>query len=949
MKKTISFLLFCFIAFTINAQTRKSVQQRTAVSDLVVEGKVVECQSFWNEEHSQIFTSNLIQVFKLFKGNLVGDKFEIITNGGMVDDRFTIVSHQTTLKEGMEGVFFCKIKDTLSNLGKTANKPSVMVASETGFIQYYFERFNPPAADKLTSYKNLKNDIWDEVVLSCREPVRTIKPNTLESKVQKIFNIFPEDNADFATGPVLSFTFKNVSFSNNYKNITFDVFAKCSETGIKFGKSKVFVDYSSEVFGENAVAAGKIIVSKGDIIQNSAYSIASSDASTETVLIDVTSSFTSPSDAHTLTTIEEQFCHVELEIESLLALANIGFDQFQMSGNSWYYDPTTSRYLPFERVSTEGPIKGAEDPNNIALINYEFDNISVSESGTDKFLEFDINGYSNVPWTRLSFSSVFFSYDTTAFGYVPQSNGGLTYSINPALRSLGYDSAATQFLDGHIRMLAIQDEPDSLKYFQMPTTPVNIFHCKLKILNCDAHAGIGFSLEYMNIFPTYYYASLPVGYIEYSRTEEALSSFYDQVLCKENAPIITNIYPKSISAGIRDTLTIEGKGFITDDGVGRVFFRDAGFTDSMVFNHAYIEDYILYTDTLIKLYVPSSLVDSDNGAASGKVKVENNLNGIATSDDPINIVFSVTNIREPDTAYRISFINQNGLGGYTFEMDYQLELEGAGPCIKKAVETWKCLTGVNWSSIDSATVITNFSSDDGKCVVFTGDTIPPDSSGGFLMRTYLAGYKKSCDNGSEIVYYIDNMDIEVNPYYNFTYDCSDVDTLGGIHDFYSILLHEFGHCHMLEHNVEDDEIMFTQWNEYIDAPDFNDIIGGKNVIEFSLGWQSTGACSSISIHDTVSCKTNFVFENYDDKFPISIFPNPFLETFNIRVDANYFPSLQINVSDMAGRSIFSKNLENAEQATQSVTISLSKEIPPGPYIIRITTKNNSFGTIIIKG
>ncbi len=347
---------------------------------------------------------------------------------------------------------------------------------------------------------------------------------------------------------------------------------------------------------------------------------------------------------------------------------------------------------------------------------------------------------------------------------------------------------------------------------------------------------------------------------------------------------------------------------------------------------------------------PSDLYDSPvNGAASGKIKVENNLNG-TTSDAPINIIFSVTNIREPDTAYRISFINQNGIGGYSFEMSYQLELEGAEPCIKKAVETWRCLTNVNWSFIDSAFVNTQFSSDDGKCMVFIGDTIPPDSSGSnFLMRTYLAGYRKICNTGAQEVYYIDNMDVEVNPYYTFSYDCADIDTVGVVSDFFSILLHELGHCHMLGHNIEEDEVMYTFENPSVDMPDFNDILGGKDVIEFSLGWQATGSCSSILIHDTVSCKTNFVNDYDGNKYSLSIYPNPFYDDINIEIGSTTLPKLLIDVIDLTGRSIFSRGINNVEQVGQPVIINLTKEIPPGPYIIRITTKNNSFSTIIIKG
>jgi hypothetical protein len=283
-------------------------------------------------------------------------------------------------------------------------------------------------------------------------------------------------------------------------------------------------------------------------------------------------------------------------------------------------------------------------------------------------------------------------------------------------------------------------------------------------------------------------------------------------------------------------------------------------------------------------------------------------------------------------------------------MALQLEDEGAGPCIKKAIDTWVCLTGVNWSFIDSALVNTQFSSDDGKCVIFIGDTVPSGSSGqDFLMRTYLAGYRKICNDGSGEVYYIDNMDVEVNPYYSFAYDCTDIDTLGGVSDFFNVLLHELGHCHMLGHNIEEDEIMYTFENPPVDLPGFNDVLGGKDVIEFSLGWQSTGSCSSISIHDTVSCKTNFVDDHNGNQYPISIYPNPFSEVINIEVGSATLPNLFINIVDLTGHSIFSREVNNMEQAGQPLIISLNKEIPPGPYIIRITTKNNSFSTIIIKG
>ena len=42
---------------------------------LIAEGKVIEKKSFWNNEHTMIYTANTIEVYKLFKGNLVEKKY----------------------------------------------------------------------------------------------------------------------------------------------------------------------------------------------------------------------------------------------------------------------------------------------------------------------------------------------------------------------------------------------------------------------------------------------------------------------------------------------------------------------------------------------------------------------------------------------------------------------------------------------------------------------------------------------------------------------------------------------------------------------------------------------------------------------------------------------------------------------------------------------------------
>ncbi len=67
MKRIIFTVLLFAFGFSLNAQSTSSpLPFRIERSDLVIEGKVIDCRSFWNEGHTQILTSNLVEVFKFF-------------------------------------------------------------------------------------------------------------------------------------------------------------------------------------------------------------------------------------------------------------------------------------------------------------------------------------------------------------------------------------------------------------------------------------------------------------------------------------------------------------------------------------------------------------------------------------------------------------------------------------------------------------------------------------------------------------------------------------------------------------------------------------------------------------------------------------------------------------------------------------------------------------------
>ena len=110
MKKITLFitLLFGFICTeSVLAQVglrKVSLRQQIEESSLVVEGKVVSKNSFWDSDHKLIYTSNTVEVYKVFKGNPI-QTIEVITIGGVVGLTALDVSHSLKLQKGSTGVF----------------------------------------------------------------------------------------------------------------------------------------------------------------------------------------------------------------------------------------------------------------------------------------------------------------------------------------------------------------------------------------------------------------------------------------------------------------------------------------------------------------------------------------------------------------------------------------------------------------------------------------------------------------------------------------------------------------------------------------------------------------------------------------------------------------------------------------------------------------------------
>lgn len=127
-----------FITHTLSAQVtlkETPIKQQVNKSSLIIEGKVVSKESFWNKDNGLIYASNTVEVYKVFKGQLI-TKVDVITVGGTVGLRALIANPSLKLNIDDIGSFMLENTDIVNTKQKYSNKQFKPYGSLQGFYKY---------------------------------------------------------------------------------------------------------------------------------------------------------------------------------------------------------------------------------------------------------------------------------------------------------------------------------------------------------------------------------------------------------------------------------------------------------------------------------------------------------------------------------------------------------------------------------------------------------------------------------------------------------------------------------------------------------------------------------------------------------------------------------------------------------------------------------------------
>src|SRR4030095_6228432 len=168
-------ICLCVLLTASYAQEFRTIPlpERVQKSRLVIEGKVIRQESFWDQAHRIIFTSHTIDIYKVFKGTVRSNTIEVTTLGGIVADKGMIVSDAETLNMEQDGIFMLNEHAQAARFPMNHAASFELFGGQDGVISYDMRRAT--AQDRSANYGVIESDLYNQIELLTQEPMRELK------------------------------------------------------------------------------------------------------------------------------------------------------------------------------------------------------------------------------------------------------------------------------------------------------------------------------------------------------------------------------------------------------------------------------------------------------------------------------------------------------------------------------------------------------------------------------------------------------------------------------------------------------------------------------------------------------------------------------------------------------------------------------------------------------
>ncbi len=188
------------------------VNQRINDATVIVEGKVVSHQSFWNANQDFIYTGYQLEVYKVFKGGITSSIVELINEGGEVGNTKIVAEPNLELEDQQTGIFFLAVPDVYNSASPVSTTLQFKgTSSQQSFIKY--DLLTHQAADLYNSYPDIQDDLYDVIQQQTGSSYLQVTPFSFPAGSGGNQSLIPPTITGIAPSPTTAGTFTTVTIT----------------------------------------------------------------------------------------------------------------------------------------------------------------------------------------------------------------------------------------------------------------------------------------------------------------------------------------------------------------------------------------------------------------------------------------------------------------------------------------------------------------------------------------------------------------------------------------------------------------------------------------------------------------------------------------------------------------------------------------------------------------
>ncbi len=593
-----------------------------------------------------------------------------------------------------------------------------------------------------------------------------------------------------------------------------------------------------------------------------------------------------------------------------------------------------------------GQTNGADlNPENAdEEIVFAFDNVQMNGVTS---ISFDIYVKSANNPVRFAGGDVYIKYSTALFGDFLVGSSNITLTKGEVVEDATY---ALSMVDNNEETMLISigtncREPE--KMFELSDDYEKLCHV---VANMDDINAVGsLSMDAFEMSGNVKYYDPEKGCVPFERvtTPNPIPDFL--------APVITS-HDTIATAGTGFIMNIKGTGFGSEKG--EVWFKNADKADGS-FVKSYPPDIITWDSNFINVRVPSAaktvLGSGQAPAGSGLFQIRTSTSIGATSPKKVDILYAVLDFRNGSDRELRVYMGENDLGDgnkdgiLTFKLDstlyYNLDAKAS---VETALCDWTQKTGVQWKS-GGLSPKTSYADNDSTNLIYLSNQFS-GSTANFTAYTQITGSRTDVCQNSPNVRFLREVDIgirkdlsTINPpapgyYYGTT------GSPGANMDFYSVVLHELGHAHLLKHVIPDTKIMYHFLSAGMTRRTVtaNDASGGIDVLDSSAVRLGLYPNCAMAIQKGTNCITVSLDETLAQR-GIMVYPNPATDQIFVKIPPT--KNFKLVLYNILGQRVIAKYFENSGG---QITIDIPADVLPGIYYLSLEADGRMQSCTILK-